>query len=63
MMAKYLPRNGPSGTYSQACRSRADQSFTRQTPNTWSVNSPSPIGRPSFEPVGAGGFEPPASCL
>ena len=27
-----LPRNGPSGTYSQAWRSRADQSFTRQTP-------------------------------
>ena len=28
-VANDLPRNGPSGTYSQACRSRADQSLTR----------------------------------
>ena len=34
--ANDLPRNGPSGTYSQACRSRADQSLNSATPNRWS---------------------------
>ena len=28
-VAKFLARNGPSGWYSQACRSRADQSLSR----------------------------------
>ena len=32
LVAKLLPRNGPSGWYSHACMSRADQSLTRQTP-------------------------------
>ena len=44
-VANDLPRNGPSGTYSQACRSRALQSLTRQTPNTCSRKSS--IGRPA----------------
>src|ERR1700733_14111073 len=50
-VANDLPRCGPSGTYSQACRSRADQSLTRTTPNTWSANSPVAIGVPSGEPT------------
>ena len=29
-VAKFLAPNGPSGTYSHRCTSRADQSFTRQ---------------------------------
>ena len=33
-VAKLLPRNGPSGWYSKAWMSRADQSFTRQKPKT-----------------------------
>ena len=33
-----LPRNGPSGTVSHAWMSRADQSLTSTTPNTWSAN-------------------------
>jgi hypothetical protein len=33
-VANDLPRNGPSGTYSQDWRSRADQSLTRNTPKT-----------------------------
>ena len=41
-VAKDLPRNGPSGRYSHAWMSRADQSLTRQTPNTWSANA---VGR------------------
>src|SRR5580693_3890940 len=32
-VANDLPRNGPSGTDSQACRSLDDQSLTRKTPN------------------------------
>ena len=38
-VAKDFPRNGPSGTYSQAWMSRADQSFTSTAPNTCSVKS------------------------
>ena len=37
-VANDLPRNGPSGTYSQAWMSRADQSLSGATPKTWSVN-------------------------
>ena len=37
-VANDLPRNGPSGTYSQAWRSRADQSLSRTAPNTCSAN-------------------------
>ena len=33
-MANDLPRNGPSGWYSQAWMSRADQSLSSTTPNT-----------------------------
>ena len=35
-VAKLLPRNGPSGTYSHAWMSRALQSLTSTTPKTWS---------------------------
>src|SRR3954454_5185235 len=48
---KDLPRKGPRGTYSQAWRSRADQSLTRQTPKTWSAKSPSGTGVPSGDGV------------
>lgn len=34
MVPKFLPLNGPSGTYSQAWISRADQSFIKTNPNT-----------------------------
>ena len=34
LVANDFPKNGPSGTYSQAWMSRADQSFTRHTPKT-----------------------------
>src|ERR1700722_13841235 len=50
-VANDLPRCGPSGTYSQACRSRADQSLTRTTPNTWSANAPVGIDVPSGDPT------------
>jgi len=33
VVAKLFDRNGPSGWYSQACTSRADQSFSSTTPN------------------------------
>ena len=33
-VANHLPRNGPSGTYSQGWMSRADQSLTSTAPNT-----------------------------
>ena len=36
-VANDLPRNGPSGTYSQAWMSRADQSLRPVTPKTWSA--------------------------
>ena len=38
-VANDLPRNGPSGTYSQAWMSRADQSLSPTTPKTWSANA------------------------
>src|SRR3546814_6117253 len=34
VLAKFLDRKGPRGWYSQACRSRADQSFSMHRPNT-----------------------------
>ena len=34
-VANDLPRNGPSGWYSHACRSRALQSLSSTTPKTW----------------------------
>ena len=46
-----MPRNGPSGTYSHDCRSRADQSLTRHTPNTCSGNARSGTGVPSSDGV------------
>ena len=42
-VAKDLPRNGPSGTYSQAWMSRADQSLRPTTPKTWSANASTAI--------------------
>ena len=36
LVANDLPRNGPSGTYSQAWMSRALQSLRMTTPNRWS---------------------------
>ena len=50
-MPKLLPRKGPSGTYSQACRSRADQSLSTTTPNTCRRKSRTPTGSPSSEGV------------
>ena len=38
-VANDLPRNGPSGWYSHAWMSRALQSLTSTTPNTWSRNA------------------------
>ncbi len=58
-MANDLPRNGPSGTYSHAWMSRADQSLTRTAPKTWSGNSPtrtrdpSAVGTPTTNPTSA----------
>ena len=58
-VANDLPRNGPSGTYSQACRSREDQSLSRNTPNTWSAKSstdtrsPMALGVPTTKPTSA----------
>src|SRR5581483_9899043 len=45
-VAKDLPRNGPSGWYSQAWMSRALQSLTSTTPKTWSANSATGTGSP-----------------
>ena len=39
VVAKFFARNGPSGWYSQAWMSRADQSFSRQKPAMWSAAS------------------------
>ena len=39
LVAKDFARLGPSGTYSQAWMSRADQSLTPVTPKTVSANS------------------------
>ena len=45
-VANDLPRNGPSGTYSQAWMSRADQSLSPTTPKTWSANASTATGSP-----------------
>ena len=56
-MANDLPRNGPSGWYSHAWMSRADQSFTSTMPNTWSsarsigTGSPIVLGVPITKPA------------
>ena len=56
MVAKFLPRNGPSGWYSHACTSRADQSLSRQKPKICSAAlpigtvSPSSLGTPIYKP-------------
>src|ERR1043165_7536535 len=49
-VANDLPRNGPSGTYSQAWLSRADQSLRPTTPNTWSANASYGTGAPRSDP-------------
>ena len=49
-MAKFLARNGPSGWYSHAWMSRADQSLSRQKPAMCSAASPIGIGAPSALP-------------
>ncbi len=52
-----MPRNGPSGWYSHAWMSRADQSFTSTMPNTWSsarstgTGSPIALGVPITKPA------------
>ena len=51
VVAKFLPRNGPSGAISQAWMSRADQSLSRQMPNTWLSACASGTGLPSALPV------------
>ena len=50
-VAKLLPRCGPSGTYSHACRSRADQSLTSTAPKTCSAKASTGIGAPSGVPT------------
>ena len=45
-----MPRNGPSGWYSQAWMSRADQSLTSTTPKTWSAK---PVHRRPRSPSAA----------
>ena len=56
-VANDLPRKGPSGWYSQAWMSRADQSFTSTMPNTWSsarsigTGSPIVLGMPITKPA------------
>ena len=50
-VANDLARNGPSGRDSQAWMSRADQSLTRNTPNTWSANWSTPIPVPGDDPT------------
>ena len=49
-VANDLPRNGPSGWYSQAWMSRADQSLTSTTPKTWSAKSFVDSGTPGSDP-------------
>ena len=44
--AKFLARNGPSGWYSHAWISRADQSFSRQKPAMCSAAAPIGMGEP-----------------
>jgi hypothetical protein len=46
-----LLANGPRGTYSHLCTSLADQSFSRQYPNTCSLASAILIGTPSSFPA------------
>src|SRR4051794_10912401 len=48
LVANDLPRNGPSGTYSHAWMSLADQSFNPTTPKTWSANAEVGTGRPNL---------------
>ncbi len=51
LVANDLPRNGPSGTYSQAWMSRALQSLSSTTPNTCSSKSSTPTREPSADGV------------
>src|SRR5216684_6949504 len=51
VVAKDLPRKGPSGTYSQLWMSRADQSFSRHTPKTCSAKAVVGTGYPGREPA------------
>ena len=48
-VANDLPRNGPSGTYSHAWMSRADQSLSPVTPKTWSARPANGTGAPSSD--------------
>src|SRR4029450_11460811 len=50
VVKKLLPRNGPSGWYSHAWMSRADQSFSRHNPAMWLAASAMAIGVPSALP-------------
>src|SRR5687768_11450188 len=47
LVAKFFARNGPSGWYSQLWMSRADQSFTRHSPQIADPASRSVSGDPS----------------
>mmetsp|Transcript_8503 Transcript_8503/g.20179 ORF Transcript_8503/g.20179 Transcript_8503/m.20179 type:complete len:227 (+) Transcript_8503:105-785(+) len=51
VVAKFLPRNGPSGTYSHFWMSRADQSFMSTRPNMCCLASRMAIGWPSALPA------------
>jgi hypothetical protein len=50
VVAKFFARNGPSGWYSQACMSRADQSLSRHRPKMWLSACSIGIGSPSALP-------------
>ena len=51
VVAKFLARKGPSGWYSQAWMSRADQSLSRASPKTCPSASAIGTGSPSALPV------------
>ncbi len=51
VVAKFFARNGPSGWYSHAWMSRADQSFSRHAPKRWSSAAVVGIGVPSALPA------------
>ena len=46
VLPKFLELNGPNGTYSHACMSRALQSFSNTYPKTWDSASSIRIGSP-----------------
>jgi hypothetical protein len=50
VLAKFFDRKGPSGWYSQACTSRADQSLSSTRPNQSASPCAIDFGSPSALP-------------